>query len=50
MTKQLLVVVLEALGEVFDILGRPAGHFHAEVQAHLRQHFFLDRPHLLFLL
>src|SRR5208337_1481758 len=29
----------EPLGEVLDVLRRPAGDFHAEVQAHLRQHF-----------
>src|SRR4029453_8600490 len=33
------VVILEALGQLVDILRRPAGHFHAEMQAHLRQHF-----------
>src|SRR5215218_783700 len=33
------VMILEALGELFDILRRPARHFHAEMQAHLRQHF-----------
>src|SRR5205085_9748097 len=33
------VVVLEALGELLDVLGRPARHFHAEMQPHLRQHF-----------
>src|SRR5450759_5836444 len=41
----LLVVVFEALGELFDVLRRPARHFHAEMQAHLRQHFldFVER-------
>src|SRR5689334_10208664 len=33
------IMVFEALGELFDILRRPARHFHAEMQAHLRQHF-----------
>src|SRR5947207_3045886 len=33
------VMVLKALGQLLDILGRPARHFHAEVQTHLGQHF-----------
>src|SRR5271157_102418 len=33
------VMLLEPLGEVLDVLGRPAGDFHAEMQPHLRQHF-----------
>src|SRR5262245_24543207 len=33
------VVILEALGEVVDVVGRPARDFHAEMEAHLRQHF-----------
>src|SRR5690349_23327211 len=32
-------MILEALGELFDILRRPAWHFHAEMQTHLYQHF-----------
>src|ERR1700724_3493551 len=32
-------MILEALGQLVDIFGRPARHFHAEVQAHLGQHF-----------
>src|SRR4029079_12556355 len=28
------VLVLEALGQLLDVVGRPIGHFHAEVQAH----------------
>src|SRR5687767_3577026 len=35
------VVILEALGQLVDILRRPTGHFHAEMQAHLRQ-YLLD--------
>ena len=31
------VMLFEALGELFDVLRRPARHFHAEMQAHLRQ-------------
>src|SRR5579863_7806193 len=34
-----LVVLLETLGEVLDILRRPARHLHAKVEAHLREHF-----------
>src|SRR5712671_3899916 len=37
--RRLSVVVLEALGELVDILRRPARHFHAEMQTHLGQHF-----------
>src|SRR6516165_4525612 len=33
------IMVLEALGELVNVFRRPARHFHAEVQAHLRQHF-----------
>src|SRR4051812_42104557 len=33
------VMILEALGELVDVLRRPARHFHAEVQTHLGQHF-----------
>src|SRR5215213_1353811 len=33
------VVFLEPLGEVLDVLRRPARHFHAEVQAHAGEHF-----------
>src|SRR5688500_8003116 len=33
------VLVFEALGEVVDVVGRPVRHFHAEMQAHRRQHF-----------
>src|SRR5438094_1321497 len=33
------VMILEALGELVDILRRPARNFHPEMQAHLRQHF-----------
>src|SRR3954467_5361251 len=32
-------MILEALGQLFDVLRRPPRHFHAEMQAHLRQHF-----------
>src|SRR3984957_10533439 len=41
----LLVMLLEALGELLDVLGRPAGDFHAEVEPHLREHFldFVER-------
>ena len=31
------VMILETLGEVVDVLRRPARHFHAQMQAHLRQ-------------
>jgi hypothetical protein len=34
-----LIMILEPLGQFVDVLGRPAGHFHAEVEAHLGQHF-----------
>src|SRR5580698_6257425 len=39
------VMLLEALGELFNVLGRPAGDFHAEVEPHLREHFldFVER-------
>jgi hypothetical protein len=30
---------LESLGELLDILGRPARNFYAKVQTLLRQHF-----------
>src|SRR5690606_24082442 len=33
------VVLLEALGELVDVVRRPAAHFHAEVQAHGGEHF-----------
>src|SRR5204863_7738956 len=33
------VVILETLGQLVDVLRRPARHFHAEMQTHLRQHF-----------
>src|ERR1700733_7454704 len=38
-------MILEALGELVDILRRPARHFHAEMQTHLGQHFldFVER-------
>src|SRR6185436_8365247 len=36
-----LVMILEALGQLFDVLRRPARHFHAEMQAHLRE-YLLD--------
>src|SRR5271170_7222949 len=38
-------MLLEALGEFLDVLGRPAGDFHAEMQPHLREHFldFVER-------
>src|SRR5262249_13706287 len=32
------VMILEALGQLVDIVGRPARHFHAEMQTHLGQH------------
>jgi len=32
-------MILEPLGEFVDILGRPAGHFHAEMEPHLGKHF-----------
>src|SRR5215467_751623 len=40
MTPYLLVLVLVfvTLREIFDVLRRPARHFHAEVQAHFREH------------
>src|SRR3978361_1988408 len=34
-----LYLVFELLGQVFDILGRPIRHIHAEVQIHIGQHF-----------
>src|SRR5262252_6015144 len=34
-----LIVILEPFGEFVDVLGRPAGYFHAEMEAHLGQHF-----------
>src|SRR5580704_12362861 len=39
------VMLLEALGELLDVLGRPAGDFHAKVQPHLSKHFldFVER-------
>src|SRR5258708_8078622 len=33
------VMILEALGQLVDIVGRPARYFHAEMKPHLRQHF-----------
>src|SRR5690606_852244 len=33
------VVILEALGQVLDVLGWPVRHLHPEMKAHLRQHF-----------
>ena len=38
-------MVLEALGQLFDVFRRPARHFHAEMQAHLCEHFldFVER-------
>src|SRR5262249_27103370 len=39
MTDSCSVMILEPLGELVDIVGRPARHFHAEMQPHLRQHF-----------
>src|SRR5262249_38473460 len=33
------VMILEPLGQLVDVVGRPARHFHAEVEPHLRQHF-----------
>src|SRR5581483_9388201 len=39
MTPCVSVVILEALGQFLDVLRRPAGDFHAEMQAHLDQHF-----------
>src|SRR5262249_24813647 len=33
------VRLVEPLGQVLDILRRPAGNLHAQLQAHLRQHF-----------
>src|SRR5882762_11104940 len=33
------VVILEALGELVDILRRPARNLHAEMEAHLGEHF-----------
>src|SRR5215212_9244252 len=35
----LSVVLLEALREVLDVLRRPAGDVHAEVEAHAGEHF-----------
>jgi len=32
-------MILESLGQLLDVLRRPAGDFHAEMQAHLHQHF-----------
>src|SRR5665213_36705 len=32
-------LVFELLGQVFDVLGRPVGHVHAEMQVHAGQHF-----------
>src|SRR5690606_31926277 len=31
--------LLELLGHLFDVLGRPAGDVHAQAQAHAREHF-----------
>src|SRR5437016_4161182 len=39
MTDARSVMILEAFGELVDILRRPASDFHAEMQAHLGQHF-----------
>src|SRR5947209_15994158 len=36
---QCSVVLFEALCQLLDILRRPARHLHAEMEAHLRQHF-----------
>src|SRR5687767_14238648 len=36
---RLLVMILVPLGQLFDVLGRPIRDFHAEMQAHLGQHF-----------
>jgi hypothetical protein len=33
------IVVFVPLGQIFDVLGRPVGDFHAEMEAHLRQDF-----------
>src|SRR5208282_320416 len=33
------IVILEPLGQFLDVLRRPAGDFHAQMQAHLHQHF-----------
>src|SRR5258706_3065854 len=33
------VMILEPLGQLVDIVRRPARHFHSEMQAHLGQHF-----------
>ena len=32
-------MILEALGELVDVLRRPARHFHAEMKPHLGEHF-----------
>src|SRR4029453_1976091 len=32
------ILILEALGQVLDIVGRPIRHLHAEVQTHAGQH------------
>src|SRR3984885_2058139 len=37
--RRVSIMVFEALGQFFDILRRPPGHFHAQMQAHLHQHF-----------
>src|SRR6266436_2345941 len=31
-------MILEALGQLIDIVGRPTRHFHAEMKPHLSQH------------
>src|SRR6478735_6245936 len=38
---QASIMILEALGQLVDVLRRPARHFHAEMQSHLGQ-YFLD--------
>src|SRR3569623_3475064 len=32
-------LLLERLGHLYDVLGRPAGDFHAQAETHARQHF-----------
>src|SRR6218665_148625 len=40
-----LIMIFVAFGQIVDVLGRPVGDVHAQVKAHLRQHFldFVER-------
>src|SRR5690606_30323643 len=34
-----LIVIFVTFGQIVDVLGRPVGHVHAEMEAHLRENF-----------